>query len=392
MGPVGAPVPSQLLREHSIRTRSATTRWRPPLDPWIRSRPLSVISQTASHFGMGEGAMVEKKAAESDTIYDRQIRLWGHDAQARLAGARVVVVGGGGLGAEVAKNVALAGCGHLAVMDAEGGACRASDLAVNFLIHAEDVDAGARRADACVARLRDMNPLCEYVALDGGDKVDPDAVLRDGKYDVVVLAADVRLHEAVAWDAACAAHGARLFAGACHGGIGYFFAGGDRGDDRASLAGVLGAPLSALPKRCAKSVVALRIVEAAGVAARDAGPEDAVSLGEVRKGMLQAADLPEPFIGEELLRDYAAELGRREGRPEVAAIVGGTLGAEVVKVVMGDASTEKPPPVAIDNLFIFDATRHGHSAGIIEKLSDGKGKEKEVAAPNPAKRAKLAQD
>lgn len=328
---------------------------------------------------------VKAKGVDSDTVYDRQIRLWGHDAQARLSGARVLVVGVGGLGAEVAKNVALAGCGHLAVMDPEGAVCAASDLRANFLIHADDVSAGTSRSEACVARLRDMNPLCEYTTVAPGDGVD--AMLRTGGYDVVVLATGGRLREAVAWDAACAAHAARLFAGACHGALGYFFVGGAC-DRRVALDDVLDAPLSALPRRCVKSVVALRVVEEAGRAARDAGPEGAVNLAEVRRSMLDASGLPDAFLEEDLLRDYAAELGRREGRPEIAAVVGGTLGAEVVKVIMGDSSTEKPPPIPIDNLFIFDASHHGHSAGIIEKLAGSPASAPAGANP-PAKRAKL---
>ena len=42
-------------------------------------------------------------------LYDRQIRLWGVDAQRRMRDARVLVAGVGALGAEVVKNLLLAG-------------------------------------------------------------------------------------------------------------------------------------------------------------------------------------------------------------------------------------------------------------------------------------------
>jgi len=41
--------------------------------------------------------------------YDRQIRLWGIDAQKRLRKSKVLLIGMGGLGAEIAKNLVLSG-------------------------------------------------------------------------------------------------------------------------------------------------------------------------------------------------------------------------------------------------------------------------------------------
>ncbi|CAM5129083.1 unnamed protein product [Natator depressus] len=50
--------------------------------------------------GGGSGGISEEEAAQ----YDRQIRLWGLEAQRRLRASRVLLVGMKGLGAEVAKN------------------------------------------------------------------------------------------------------------------------------------------------------------------------------------------------------------------------------------------------------------------------------------------------
>lgn len=52
-------------------------------------------------------------------IYDRQIRLWGLDAQKRMSSSRVLVYGMGGLAAEVCKNLVLAGIGNICIMDNE---------------------------------------------------------------------------------------------------------------------------------------------------------------------------------------------------------------------------------------------------------------------------------
>lgn len=51
--------------------------------------------------------------------FDRQMRFFGEEGQARLATARVVVVGIGGLGSLVAQELALLGVGDLALVDSE---------------------------------------------------------------------------------------------------------------------------------------------------------------------------------------------------------------------------------------------------------------------------------
>uniref|UniRef100_A0A3P8TEI3 SUMO1 activating enzyme subunit 1 n=1 Tax=Amphiprion percula TaxID=161767 RepID=A0A3P8TEI3_AMPPE len=67
--------------------------------------------------------MIEKEdpviSEEEAAQYDRQIRLWGLDAQKRLRGSRVLLAGVGGLGAEVAKNLILAGVKGLTLLDHE---------------------------------------------------------------------------------------------------------------------------------------------------------------------------------------------------------------------------------------------------------------------------------
>ena len=82
--------------------------------------------------GDGEHALTEAEAE----IYDRQIRLWGVAAQSRMRSSRVLVVGVSGLGAEVVKNIVLAGM-NVVLADAE--AVREDHLAAQFFITAEDV-------------------------------------------------------------------------------------------------------------------------------------------------------------------------------------------------------------------------------------------------------------
>ena len=53
------------------------------------------------------------------TQYDRQIRLWGLEAQQRLRNANIMVFGLGALGGEIVKNLVLAGIGEINVCDSE---------------------------------------------------------------------------------------------------------------------------------------------------------------------------------------------------------------------------------------------------------------------------------
>ena len=94
------------------------------------------------------GALSEKEAE----VYDRQIRLWGVEAQRRMRSARVLVIGMGALGAEVVKNLTLAGI-NVAMHDEH--VVSGADLCHFFL---SEGDVGQRRALACLARVREMNP------------------------------------------------------------------------------------------------------------------------------------------------------------------------------------------------------------------------------------------
>ncbi|VEL14374.1 unnamed protein product, partial [Protopolystoma xenopodis] len=52
---------------------------------------------------------------EEAALYDRQIRLWGLDAQNKLKGSRILILGMSGLAAEISKNIVLAGVSCLTI-------------------------------------------------------------------------------------------------------------------------------------------------------------------------------------------------------------------------------------------------------------------------------------
>ncbi len=52
-------------------------------------------------------------------LYDRQIRLWGVDAQKKLLSSRILLINMSGLTAEIAKNLVLSGINCLTLLDSE---------------------------------------------------------------------------------------------------------------------------------------------------------------------------------------------------------------------------------------------------------------------------------
>lgn len=93
-------------------------------------------------------------SAEERAIYDRQLRVWGLDAQRRLREGRVLLVGCNGLATEIAKNIVLSGVGHLTLLDEQH--VQPIHLVANFAI--QDQYIGKNRAEACRTRLQELNP------------------------------------------------------------------------------------------------------------------------------------------------------------------------------------------------------------------------------------------
>lgn len=81
---------------------------------------------------------VDKEITEDEAaLYDRQIRLWGVDAQKKLLASRVLLVNIQGLAAEIAKNLVLGGINSLTLLDSNQ--VGDDDLKYNFLIKQESL-------------------------------------------------------------------------------------------------------------------------------------------------------------------------------------------------------------------------------------------------------------
>jgi len=88
--------------------------------------------------------------------YDRQIRLWGLETQRGLQGARVLLLRVNGLSNEVAKNLVLAGIGHLCIQDP--AQVTAADVSTGGVFSLTEADVGRPRAQVAAERLQPLNP------------------------------------------------------------------------------------------------------------------------------------------------------------------------------------------------------------------------------------------
>lgn len=80
---------------------------------------------------------------EEAALYDRQIRLWGVDAQQRLRSARVLLCGLSAVQSEVCKNLVLAGIQSLTLNDTK--ITTDKDLAANLFLDRASLGKAVRK-------------------------------------------------------------------------------------------------------------------------------------------------------------------------------------------------------------------------------------------------------
>jgi len=93
---------------------------------------------------------ISRAGQRTESIYDRQVRLFGNDGQRILSGAKVGIVGLGGVGSQLAELLGRLGVGHFVLIDPQ----RADFTNLPRLI-------GARRADVLAREdtIRKFGPL-----------------------------------------------------------------------------------------------------------------------------------------------------------------------------------------------------------------------------------------
>lgn len=164
--------------------------------------------------------MVEKNGIEltedEAELYDRQIRLWGLESQKRIRGARILISGLNGLGAEIAKNIILSGVKSVALLDDKP--VTELDFCSQFLAPHNSV--GLNRAEASLFRAQALNPMVEIIVDKENVSQKPDEYFH--QFDVVVLI-EVPTPILIRVNNICRLKGIKFFAGDVWGMMGYTF-------------------------------------------------------------------------------------------------------------------------------------------------------------------------
>ncbi|KAI5055103.1 hypothetical protein GOP47_0030248 [Adiantum capillus-veneris] len=323
--------------------------------------------------GGGGAAAAELLTEQEAAVYDRQIRVWGVEAQRRLSRGRILVIGMSNVLAELCKNIVLAGIGSLTLME---GVPNVSTIATSsFLVPAEQAESDQVFLTACVKSLKDFNPMV-HVALEKGDLMEKSNNFLDN-FDVVVVGRSL-LNYRIIVNGLCRKRSQKIafFSVDCRGPLGEIFVDlqthsyvlkTKENEPHSvqklvycSLEESIAARWDKLPKKTAKLFYAMRIVEdferSNSRAPGQVTFEDLAAILDARKSYCESQGVPETSVPEKLLHRLL-QVGERE-LPPVCAIVGGILGQEVLKALSGKGEPLK-------NFFFFDPS---DGKGIIEEI------------------------
>ncbi|KAI9610406.1 hypothetical protein H4Q26_006545 [Puccinia striiformis f. sp. tritici PST-130] len=157
---------------------------------------------------------------EEAALYDRQIRLWGVEAQNRMRRSSVLMINLRGITTEACKNIVLAGVGSITILDDLN--VSVEDLGSGFFFRDEDIGLKVP-SGSCEKRINNLNPRVEVIGIT--DKLE--TKIEDEKFmksfDIVCLT-DTRSTVIEKVNSICRRVGTLFFAAASLGINGYIFA------------------------------------------------------------------------------------------------------------------------------------------------------------------------
>ncbi|KAJ4728807.1 SUMO-activating enzyme subunit 1B-like protein [Melia azedarach] len=317
----------------------------------------------------------EELTEQETALYDRQIRVWGADAQRRLSKSHILVCGMKGTVAEFCKNIVLAGVGSVTLMDDR--VVTEEAFSANFLIPPDEkVYAGKTIAEVCCSSLKEFNPMVR-VSVEKGDLSNFDAEFYD-KFDVIVVSCrSITTKKLI--NEKCRKLSKRLafYTVDCRDSCGEIFV--DLQNHKyskqkleetiecqlqfPSFEEAISVPWKVLPRKVSKLYFAMRVIErfeeAEACTPGETSIADLPAVLKLKKELCEANSLNASHIPDSLLERLI--MGSKEF-PPVCAIVGGILGQEVIKAISGKGEPLK-------NFFLFD-------------VMDGKGIVEDVSNPN----------
>ncbi|XDG01291.1 hypothetical protein ABKA04_000906 [Annulohypoxylon sp. FPYF3050] len=165
---------------------------------------------------IGQPSNGNSLSADDIALYDRQLRLWGMEAQQKIQSANIVIITMKALANEIAKNLVLAGIGSLTVVDDQ--IVTEADLGAQFFLTEENI--GQSRAEAAVGRIQKLNPRVKVIA-DSGSIMTKGASFF-GNFDIVI-ATDLSPTLLAFINTATRLHNRQFYAAGTYGLYGYIF-------------------------------------------------------------------------------------------------------------------------------------------------------------------------
>ncbi|XP_042503399.1 SUMO-activating enzyme subunit 1B-1-like isoform X1 [Macadamia integrifolia] len=317
----------------------------------------------------------EELTEQETALYDRQIRVWGVDAQRRLSKSHILVSGMKGVVVEFCKNIILAGIGSLTLMD--NRLVTEEALSSNFLIPPDEkMYSGRSLAELCCDSLRDFNPMV-HVSVEKGDLLSFDEDFYD-KFDAVVVSCcSFTIKRTLNEKCRRRSKQIGFYTVDCRDACGEIFVDLQKYNymqkkaepdntiecqlQYPSFEEAVAAPWRSLPKKVTKLYYAMRVIErleeSEGRNHGEVSVSDLPSVLKMRNELCKEQSLNESHIPDGLLERLL--LAGTSEYPPVCAIVGGILGQEVIKAISGKGDPLK-------NFFFFDAM---DGKGIIEDIS-----------------------
>ncbi|KAJ1890456.1 E1 ubiquitin-activating protein aos1 [Coemansia sp. S17] len=290
---------------------------------------------------------------EEEALYDRQIRLWGMEAQSRLRNCSILFIGVKTVTLEACKNLVLGGIGRLSIYDPQP--ITRLDLETQYYFNESHI---SQPKDKVLAeKLAVLNPLVDIRAISSLDDV--------AGVDLVV---SIGQQTAGEWRQ----KGVKSILADSFGLFGYIFVDclnaheyieeGRTKDAKTGESEVVRSSKVATYKSFEESVKvkvaggnALRLArkysplvfvcQALATMDERVQAEGELEVSQFIRDALERRELPQGFVGDELLERVQASWGT-EFVPS-AAVVGGTLAQEVLKII-----TLKDMPA--NNWFTYD--------------------------------------
>ncbi|KAF9356453.1 SUMO-activating enzyme subunit 1 [Mortierella sp. NVP85] len=305
---------------------------------------------------------MEHKITEDEAaLYDRQIRLWGLEAQHRMRNASILIAGMRALSDEVCKNIILAGVGSITLLEHE--VVTEEDLGAQFLVRQEDI--GRNRAEAAADKARHLNPRVKVIVDQENIANKPDSYFT--QFNVVCLTG-CSAEQMIRVDNACRETKTGLYAAGVHGFFGYIFCdlthheyreetqepATERGKEPEtkitqrsqsydSLASTLettwGNPKpKVLRRKVSPLLFAIQVLwmfqqKHDGRLPLISNEEDLAEVFNLRDERLKSAEVDSGFVDDDLLRTLVTS-ATAEISP-VCAIVGGFLAQDILKTLSG---------------------------------------------------------